>query len=54
MEQERRNTILVLHRAGHKPGEIYKSLLDAWSNDVEQDIAGQALKYSRIAKTWKP
>ena len=37
-----------------KPGEIYKSLLDAWSNDVEQDIAGQALKYSRIAKTWKP
>ena len=24
MEQERRNTILVLHRAGHKPGEIYK------------------------------
>ena len=24
MEQERRNTILELHRAGHKPGEIYK------------------------------
>ena len=37
-----------------KPGEIYKSLLNAWSNDVELDIAGQALKYSRIAKTWKP
>ena len=24
MEQQRRNTILELHRAGHKPGEIYK------------------------------
>ena len=24
MEQARRNTILELHRAGHKPGEIYK------------------------------
>ena len=29
MEQQRRNTILELHRAGHKPGEIYKLFQNA-------------------------
>ena len=37
-----------------KPGPVYKQLLDAWSEEVGVDIAGQAREYAELAKTWKP
>ena len=37
-----------------KPGKIYRKLLEAWSEEVGVDIAGQAREYAELAGAWKP
>ena len=37
-----------------KPGPLYARVLQAWSDEVGVDIAGQAREYAELAKTWKP
>ncbi len=37
-----------------KPGPLYGKLLQAWSEEVGVDIAGQARQYAQIAPNWTP
>ncbi len=37
-----------------RPGPIFRKLLATWSEEVGVDIAGQALEYAKLAKTWRP